>query len=405
MIKSIGNKLYLACFAVFSVLVISLFLPNHPPHLPPAFTPHLPPRALHYQFMSNLLTAAAIIWYPLGLWFIFVSSKSANILTRLSKLTRHWYINTGLGFCIISIGIMLWTLPLTIASHILLVKYGFSHEPWNGVIRDRLLQWLVQLPIAVVYVLGVALFRKDRKRYWLHVWLILVPVMFFEMAAGPVLIAPLFNTFKPLPNGPLRTEINALAQSVGIHHPNILVVNTSVRSSYVNAYVAGWGPTIRIVMDDNDLRVLTQPEIIAMIGHEMGHYVEHHVYILFVSNCIGAFVLLFAFSRIAVRIDEVLNKEISERVTSIRAIQLVQLTIYILLMAQMPIANAESRYLEHRADTFSLKHAKLNIPLAQLMMGFVTREYGTPYPPRLWQWWFGTHPSLDNRILFALTYR
>ena len=75
------------------------------------------------------------------------------------------------------------------------------------------------------------------------------------------------------------------------------------------------------------------------------------------------------------------------------------------MQLQMPIANAESRYIEHRADIYGLRLTGLNEAMAHLFVGFAERDYADPSPPPLLHFWYGSHPTLQERIDFALNYK
>jgi Zn-dependent protease with chaperone function len=62
----------------------------------------------------------------------------------------------------------------------------------------------------------------------------------------------------------------------------------------MSANVSGYGQTMRITLNDNLLRRGSLEEIQSIMGHEMGHYVLHHIAkdILYFSVVI---VIFFAF--------------------------------------------------------------------------------------------------------------
>ena len=99
----------------------------------------------------------------------------------------------------------------------------------------------------------------------------------------PNFIAPLFNEFKELTNTNLRMKIYTMANRTKFPIKNILVMNSSVRSSHLNAYFYGFGSKKVIVLYDTLLRSLSDEEIVSVISHEMGHsYYKHSLQKLFV---------------------------------------------------------------------------------------------------------------------------
>ena len=85
------------------------------------------------------------------------------------------------------------------------------------------------------------------------------------------------------------------------------------------------------------------------------------------------------------------------------ALPLLFLYLNVAVLIQEPIANAESRYMEQRADTFGLRLTGLHTATARLMVGFAERDFSDPDPPALLHFWFGTHPTLKERIAYALS--
>ena len=117
---------------------------------------------------------------------------------------------------------------------------------------------------------------------------------------GPVFIAPLFNTYSEMPAGAAaRPDRRGRAARTTFPAEHIYVSDASRQTKRISANVSGIGPTIRITLNDNLLKRTAPDEVVAVMGHEMGHYVLGHVWRL-----IGFFVLvigliLFAISRIA----------------------------------------------------------------------------------------------------------
>ncbi len=142
-----------------------------------------------------------------------------------------------------------------------------------------------------------------------------------------------------------------------------------------------------------------------MLAHEMGHYVEGHSWINFAAGVAGAGVFLWLASRL-------LPWEMSrwgkrwklQGLCDPAALPLILLTIQLFLLAQDPIENVLSRALEHRADAFALRLTGDGDSLARLFVRFAEIDYSDPNPPAILHFWFGTHPTLSQRIAFALRY-
>ena len=99
-----------------------------------------------------------------------------------------------------------------------------------------------------------------------------------------------------MPDGPLRTEIEAFAMKTGFKLKNIYVIDGSKRSTKANAYFSGFGPKKRIVLYDTFQNELTDEEIVAVLAHEIGHYKKKHVLFTLILSVFLTGLMLFLFS-------------------------------------------------------------------------------------------------------------
>lgn len=174
-------------------------------------------------------------------------------------------------------------------------KYGFNKKTLGIFFYDLFISVvliiLIQLPvlIAIFYII------KRFSRFYFYVWLLIATVQIVLVLIYPSVIAPLFNKFTPLEEGPLKTKIEELATKVGFSVQKISVMDGSKRSGHSNAYFIGFGKVKSIVLYDTLLEHLNEEEILAVLGHELGHCFYHHVYLgvaLMLSNLL-AFLYLF----------------------------------------------------------------------------------------------------------------
>ena len=85
----------------------------------------------------------------------------------------------------------------------------------------------------------------------------------------PVLVEPLFSSFTPLPDGPLRTGVLELAEVEGVHVDDVLEADASRRTTTLNAYVSGFGSTRRVVLYDNLVRDVPEDQVLSVVAHEL----------------------------------------------------------------------------------------------------------------------------------------
>ena len=156
--------------------------------------------------------------------------------------------------------------------------YGLSNQNFVAWLGDFAIGFAVTL-VAALIVAAAALCRHPRgagdlvdvgRRAWRSLFQILVAVIY------PVFIAPLFNHYSPLPDSPLKAQILSLARANDIPADNVWLVDASRQSNRISANVSGFLGTTRISLNDNLLKQGTPDEVLAVLGHEMGHYVMGH---------------------------------------------------------------------------------------------------------------------------------
>ena len=134
--------------------------------------------------------------------------------------------------------------------------------------------------------------------WWVWAFGALFGFQFLMAAVYPTLLAPLFNKFTPLAEGSLKENIVSLAQKIKFKMSGIYTIDGSKRSAHSNAYFAGMGKMRRIVLFDTLTGQLTEPEILAVLGHEMGHNKLRHVQKQMVLSFIVSFIGFWALSLI-----------------------------------------------------------------------------------------------------------
>ncbi|HLV79070.1 MAG TPA: M48 family metalloprotease, partial [Chthonomonadaceae bacterium] len=266
-----------------------------------AYIPHVPARAIVYQHWAYALGLAGLAWSLLGLWLLLQTGLSARVRSALFHRLRlpdsapcpPSFRAVAAYLLFYALFMLGWTLPFRVAGLALEAHFGFSRESAGVFVGDLARDLLFGLVVIPLYWGGYWLYARFPRRWWLILWAILVPLLFFQFELYPVLVAPAYNRFTPLPPGPLRTRILALANRAGITGAHVFVEDTSRRTTHVNAYVAGIGPTTRIVLNDTAIKSLPEKELLAMLAHEMGHYVEGHSWINFAAGVVGAGVFLW----------------------------------------------------------------------------------------------------------------
>lgn len=175
-------------------------------------------------------------------------------------------------------------------------KHGFNKQTlglfFSDMIKGFVLQAVLGGPFIAAFIWVVRCFGD---KFYLAVWLLVFAFQMFIMLIFPTFIQPLFNKFESLPDGSLRTKIEALAHKLTFPLSQIFVMDGSKRSSHSNAYFFGFF-TKRIVIFDTLIQQNTEDEICAVLGHELGHWkCWHQFQMLFVTQ-LHIFALFYSFS-------------------------------------------------------------------------------------------------------------
>jgi STE24 endopeptidase len=126
--------------------------------------------------------------------------------------------------------------------------------------------------------------KTGGKYFYVYVWVFLFIFSIIMMTLVPVVIMPMFNKYEPLPEGTLKTRIYALADQLKYPLTKLFVMDGSKRSSHSNAFMFGFGKNKRIVLFDTLLTQVKEDEILAILGHELGHWKLGHTLSNFVTT-------------------------------------------------------------------------------------------------------------------------
>ena len=312
---------------------------------------------------------------------------------------------------------MIYAVPFTLAGTLLALPWtlyvGYFREKQYGLMNLSLGGWLAEQAIALaigVVVTAIllsivfAVIRRAPRTWWLWGAGTVSLFLIFSVVVAPVFISPLFNKYTAMPEGPMRTEILAMAKANAIPADNVYVFDASKQTDRISANVSGLGPTIRISLNDNLMRRASPEGVKAVMGHEMGHYVLNHVVwgILFFSA-----VMFLAFGLIAWAVPRILRKHGSA--WGVRSIDdpgvtpLFAILITGLFFLLTPVTNSFTRVIEAQADEFGLNAAREPDGFAAIAMQL--SEYRKIEPSALEEVIFYDHPSGEARVRRSMEWK
>ena len=254
---------------------------GEPQHYQPP--PAVAATAIAFARAEHRLYFADFVWGILVLILLIRWRVATRFRGWAERAGRNGFLQALIFSSCLILTIDVLSLPFGIYGHWLSHKYHMSIENWPSWLLDRLKEEAIGVAIAVVAVwIFYAIVRKSPKRWWLYSWLALLPVLVFLVFVTPVLIEPLFFEYKPLAQTQpaLSAQVEQLARhgSLDIPADRIFEMTASAKLNSVNAYVTGVGASKRIVIWDTTIAKMSPPEILFTVGHEMGHYVLHHVW-------------------------------------------------------------------------------------------------------------------------------
>jgi len=282
-------------------------------------------------------------------------------------------------------------------------KYQLSHQSfgaWMGdAAKSLLVGWVITL--IVVWFLYLVLRRLPR-RWWLVFALGALPFLIFFIVIAPVVISPLFNKFTPLENQELKAKILAQAEQAGISGSRVFQMDASRQTEKANAYVTGLFNTKRIVLYDTMIKKFAEDEILFVLGHEMGHYVLHHV-----GHFVWlAFLVILLFGYLASRFMNKLIARYQARfgfteLSNPASLALIVLAFSIFSFFFSPIINGYGRYIEHQADIFGLNQTQDGEAAVRAFQKLAGQNLSNPNPSAFIKFWLYDHPTLAERVDFA----
>lgn len=334
------------------------------------------------------------------LWFYY-GGAAARMRTALERSIGNQFWCAAAFIAIAFVGLSIAMLPLSFyGSYVLSHDFGLSAESVGRWMRD----WAVGLALSTLLLalVGAAVLRiAARYRAWpLIAAAGAAALLVFGNAIFPLFIAPLFNTYKPLPSSPLTQAILKLAASQGIRAAAVYEFDMSVQTNEVNAYVSGLGRTERIAVADTTLKSMRPDEVLFIMAHEMGHYKLGHLWILTAEAWALIVVAIVLVATLGTRLAR-RNPALSRGLTDPAAVPLLAAMLLAYQIAIMPAANAMSRSVEHAADTFAGAHADIGEAGVRAQARLASIDLSPLHPSPLWVWFFYTHPPADQRIMDA----
>jgi STE24 endopeptidase len=370
--------------------------------------------------VNGAARAKSDAYFEGGYWLMAVDLLWTLVVTGLllwlgiSSAIRDWAAETTHGrvsqamiYGVAYVAIM------TVAQFPLSVYEGFFREHSYGLSNQDFMAWLgdqgtslaLSLVAALIFVpLLYGAIRRARESWWLWGAGLIILFQIVTAVIFPLFIAPLFNHYSPLPDSPLKAQILSLARANDIPADNVWLVDASRQSNRISANVSGFLGTTRISLNDNLLHQGTPDEVLAVLGHEMGHYVMGHMTRLILLEGLVT-IIAFAFIHWGfIFATEFFGGQWQvRRVEDIAGLPLLVALYSIFFFLATPVTNTISRTTEHQADIFGLDAVRKPDAFATVALKLST--YRKLEPGKWEEIIFYDHPSGRTRIMDSMVWK
>ena len=367
--------------------------------------PKVTPAMRRYSRIRYTLYFVGTAYGLLALWGILATGLSARLRQMAERLSRRRFLTLLWYYILFTLALWVIRLPLSLYSgYYLGHAYGLSHQSFGAWMGDVAKSHLVDIVTTVpVLWLVLWLMKRTPRRWPLVLWAAFVPLIAIGMFASPIIIDPIFNKFSPMAASPLKSQIETLAAKAGIPDAPILVADKSRQTDETNAYVNGVGSSARIVLWDTTLKKMPPDQVLAIVGHEMGHYVLKHLYWGFLESVLGLLIALplgrWLYDRVIARYGPRWRLNDGRDFAALPALFLV---VGVMSFFSEPLVNWQSRRIEHAADAYGIQVTGNRAAMARGFVSLSEQNLSDPNPPPFIKFWLFSHPPLQERIDFAL---
>jgi STE24 endopeptidase len=331
---------------------------------------------------------------------------SVRMRNFAGRITRSRFLQPAAYWIQFIVVVFLLAFPLTVyEAYYREHKYGLLNQTFGPWLREQFIMLGVNIVLGVILLTFLFwVIPRLGKNWW--VWSAIVAMLFLAFVAliAPVYIFPLFNKFNKLEDARIKDPILSMARANGIPATEVYEFDASRQTNRVSANVSGFAGTLRISLNDNLLKRCTLPEIEAVMGHEMGHYVLNHVDKGLIMNGV---VMVLGFAFLNWGINFALARWGQQwGIAGIADVAVLPLAIAVLAIyffVMTPVTNTITRTMDYEADMYGLNASQQ--PDGEANVDLMLGEYRKLDPGPLEEFIFFDHPSGRTRITAAMRWK
>lgn len=389
----------------------------------------------NFGFWSGLYSEAegTLILLLGGIPFLW---KVSGILTARSGFGPEYEISQSLVFLMLATLFSALTgLPWSLYNTFVIEeKHGFNQQTLGFFLKDALKKFAVtQCILLPVTSLLLYIIKIGGDYFFIYAWLFTLIVSLILVTIYADYIAPLFDKFTPLPDGELKSEIESMAKSIYFPLTKVYVVEGSKRSSHSNAYFYGFFKNKRIVLFDtlledysplnksgekepgtgeeneaagieskskpkNKKQGCSNPEVLAVLGHELGHWKLGHTVKNIVISQMNSFLCFFLFAVLIGRKELFMAFGFHDTQPTLMGLMIIFQFIFSPYNELLSFClTVLSRRFEFQADAFARGMGRSS-ELYSALIKLNKDNLGFPVADWLFSMWHYSHPPLLERL-------
>lgn len=346
------------------------------------------------------------LWQVSVFVLLLQTGLSARMRDMAERFSRWRWLRPALYWCQFLLVATVLTFPLSVYEGFIREhQYGLATQSFGPWLWDQTKGLFVGLLFGALGVVALyAVLRRTPRTWWLSGSAVVIALIIFGAIIAPVYIDPIFNTYTRIEDPDVRDPILKLAHANGIASDDVYLMDASRQTTRISANVSGLFGTERVTLNDNLLNRCSMPEIEAVLGHEIGHYVLNHVFELIVYlglvAAVGFAFVQLAFDRTRTRWGGKWNVR---GVADVAGFPLLALLLTAYGFVMLPMVNTIIRSNEYEADVFGLNAARQPDGFAEVALKLA--DYRKLAPGPLEEWLMYDHPSGRTRIFTAMRWK
>jgi len=355
-------------------------------------------RALEYSRARGRLSLISMA-VETGLMLAWILTGALGYLETLLRALPGGQLLQGILLVyVVSLVFGLAGLPGSIYSQFVIeARFGFNRTTPRLFLLDMLKGLALSLAVGTPFLILLFLLVRSTPLWWLWSFAVFSAFQLLMLLLYPRLIAPMFNRFTPLAEGPLKERIDALAERLGFRTKGIFLMDASRRSQHGNAYFTGWGRSRRIVLFDTLVTSLAPDQVAAVLAHEVGHEKKKHTLWRLMATVLAS-LAGFWLMNLALSWEPLFQAFGFTTAGPAQAVVLLAFFSAPLAAALRPLASWLSRRQERAADRYAFREAGCGEAFIEALITLSRENLANPTPHPAYSLYHYSHPTVVERI-------